>query len=231
LSDVNTTGSSAGDLLRYDGTGWEKGEPLFIDVTAPPYNVTAGAANSTAGMQAAVDDAEAAGGRALLLPAGTINCNIEVGSNIALRGQGILATTLKSVAGSDADVIKGKSFDDNTNGGWTGNPEDNGDNFLELSDLTIDGNKADNSSGYGIRIWGRAHRWTNMVVRNCADDGIWSEFAREVTSFAGDTPLLEGNFHGITTIWNNGNGWTFRGPHDSMIDKFVTFGNSGWGLE
>lgn len=185
-----------------------------------------GVTNDTAAVQAAIDAIPASGGT-VYFPAGTYLCNVRVGSLISLRGAGTAISILKSVPGSNRDVIAGKNFMGLT-GSAKATPEARGDNYLYLSDLTIDGNKRANRMGNGIRIWGRSHIWQNLIVQNCANDGVFTEFT---THDGGETQdALEAFFDNIKCVQNDANGWTHRGPHDSVLRNFVTFSNGGWGF-
>jgi len=185
-----------------------------------------GVTNDTAAVQAAIDAIPASGGT-VYFPPGTYLCNVRVGSFISLRGAGAAISILKSVPGSNRDVIAGKNFMGLT-GSMKATPETRGDNYLYLSDLTIDGNKRANRMGYGIRIWGRSHIWQNLIVQNCANDGVFTEFTTHDGGEIQDA--LEAFFDNIKCIQNGANGWTHRGPHDSVLRNFVTFSNGGWGF-
>jgi len=185
-----------------------------------------GITDDTPAIQAAIDAVPATGGT-VYFPPGTYLCNLRVGSFVSVRGAGAAFTVLKSVPGSNRDVIMGKNFMGLT-GSTKMTPETRGDNYLYISDLTIDGNKLTNQTGCGIRIWGRSHIWQNLIVQNCPNDGVFTEFT---THDGGETQdALEAFFDNIKCIQNGGNGWTHRGPHDSVLRNFVTFGNGGWGF-
>ena len=85
----------------------------------------------------------------------------------------------------------------------------------EIRGCTIDGNKANQTAAsYGIRLYGHGLEMTDVSVRNAYSDGIYTEWGLDST-FATPFLDLEGYFTGIRSAFNNGNGWTFRGPHDS----------------
>src|ERR1035438_6848342 len=60
--------------------------------------------------------------------------------------------------------------------------------------------------------------------------GIYTEWGVD-SSFATPFDDLEGYFTGIRSAFNNGNGWTFRGPHDSDFAELVLYQNGGWGMQ
>jgi hypothetical protein len=81
--------------------------------------------------------------------------------------------------------------------------------------------------GYGLRMWGRAHRYEWLTFNNCGQDSLWTEFAQDV-SFANSSQQLESIHRHIRTNFSNGNGWTHRGPHDTQITDYVSFGHGAY---
>ena len=141
-----------------------------------------------------------------------------------LSGAGTEATLLQLAAGVNNPVVMGQNFFT-----LTGKTYAAGDYLLGApgagcTDMTIDGNKAGNVAGQGIAIWGRATTLQNVVVRNCASDGIWTEFT-DVDSFADPHQRLEGFFQHVVSTNNVLNGWTFRGPHDSQVFDYICYEN------
>ncbi len=187
-----------------------------------------GLTDDSAALQMALDTAEQGGGGMVILGSGTFRCNLTIGSRVSLVGMGPRATTLMSVPGANRAVIEGNGFAE-----WTGTakvtPETRGANYVGIANLCIDGNRATNETGCGIRIWGRAQIFQDLVVQNCAGDGIFLEFTTHDAGEIEDD--LEGFFTNIKTIKNGGNGWLHRGPHDSILSQFVTFSNDGWGFK
>lgn len=187
-----------------------------------------GMTDDTASLQQALDTAEDEGGGLIVLGSGTYRCNLTIGSRTSLFGMGPRATTLKSVAGANRPVIQGRGFAELT-GTMKATPETRGANYVGIANLCIDGDRETNTSGCGVQIWGRAQILQDLIVQNCAEDGIFLEFTTHDAGEIEDD--LEGFFSNIKTIKNGGNGWTHRGPHDSILSQFVTFSNGGWGLK
>lgn len=187
-----------------------------------------GSTSDTAAIQAAIDAVSARGGGEVRIPPGTWRCNVKVGSKVVLRGAG-RATVLKAVAGSNEAVVEGRHFAALTGKRFDSSDIDAGDNYVQLNDLTIDGDQASQTSGWGVRLWGRSYTWRNVVVQNCRSGGIWTEF----TTHPGSSPedLLESFFDDIKVTNNGGNGWTYRGPHDSVINGLIAARNSGYGFQ
>lgn len=145
---------------------------------------------------------------------GTIEC----------AGSGVTTLMLKN--GANQDVISQTNF-----AALTGKNSTYGLFRGELRGCTIDGNKANQTgTSYGIRLYGHGLEMTDVSVRNAYSDGIYTEWGLDST-FATPFLDLEGYFTGIRSAFNNGNGWTFRGPHDSDFVEMVLYQNGGWGMQ
>lgn len=184
-----------------------------------------GTANDTTTVQAAINAAAVAGGT-VLFPPGTYRCNIVLPSRVVLRGSGVAATVLMAVAGSNTDVITGTDFATLTGKAYAAGDITAGSYLWEIHDLTINGDKATQSAGYGIRTWGRSWTITNVAVRNCKSGGLWTEFTTHPDGSYDS--LIEARADGLKVHGCDGHGWVQRGPHDSVVTNFVAVSNTGW---
>lgn len=204
----------------------------LVDAASTTVVAAAVSHNESVAFQAANDALVAMGGGTLFIPEGTYMTNFICDSLVYIVGSGTKSTILKSVSGSNQDVIKGRNFATLT-GTAKATPETRGVRYAGIKDVLIDGNKSNNTAGYGIRIWGCSWHWENVVVQNCYNDGIWTEFTTIDSPVGQADPsiqALESFYTNIKTINNGGNGWSYKGPHDGSIVNFTTFGNAGWGL-
>jgi hypothetical protein len=143
---------------------------------------------------------------------------------IECAGAGVTTLLLKS--GANRDVISQTNF-----AALTGMNSTYGLFRGEIRGCTIDGNKTNQiGTSYGIRLYGHGLEMTDVSVRNALSDGIYTEWGLDST-FATPFLDLEGYFTGIRSAFNNGNGWTFRGPHDSDFVEMVLYQNGGWGMQ
>jgi len=92
--------------------------------------------------------------------------------------------------------------------------------FVMLN-LRINGNaSAQTAASYGIRSYGKRFTWRDLEVYNCYSDNIYSECAYKggQTDIYDDSPECV-----IENVWTsasaNGNGITFRGPHDGRLNN------------
>jgi hypothetical protein len=145
-------------------------------------------------------------------------------SRVTLQGQGQNATIVELAAGSNTDVIVGAGFASLTgSGSVTG-----GIYSWRITDLTIDGNKANNSTGYGVRVFGYMYDLNRVTIRNCAQDGLYSEFGR-----LGTPPPdggMESRYINVRIHDCGRNGWHHRGPNDSHFDSVFIHNNGAIGL-
>jgi hypothetical protein len=143
---------------------------------------------------------------------------------IECAGSGV--TTLKLKNGANQDVISQTHF-----ASLTGTNSMYGLFRGEIRGCTINGNKANQTgTSYGIRLYGHGLEMTDVFVQEAYSDGIYTEWGLDST-FATPSNDLEGYFTGIRSAFNNGNGWTFRGPHDSDFVEMVLYQNGGWGMQ
>lgn len=202
----------------------------FIDVTQQPYGAKVdGSTVDTTAANAAVLACANAGGGIVFVPPGTMVAEVTHRPRVHLMGAGERATTIKAPAGGTGRAIAGLNF-----GTLTGKSKQAGDYALGcyeamVSHMTIDGNKANVSSGYPVSLWGRATKLEHVEVINGKSGGIWTEFT-DVDDFTDPTQVLEGHYRSISVHGCSGHGWTHRGPHDAVAHGYAGWNNTGWGL-
>ncbi len=139
--------------------------------------------------------------------------------NVILRGLGIDVTRIHLEDNANDDVVQTDGFDTLTG---TGDHTTVISRF-GLSNLTVDGNKAHQTSGSGVRIYGYHLVLENLLIEQCHDDGLYTEW-----SDWGADPSGEGMEAFISNLYirdNGGVGWINRGPHDSYITNIVAYHN------
>jgi len=143
---------------------------------------------------------------------------------IECAGSGVSTLLLKNAA--NVDVISQTNF-----ASLIGKNSKYGLFRGEIEGCTVDGNKSNQTAAsYGIRLYGHGLVLRDVTVRNAYSDGIYTEWGLDST-FATPNDDLEGFFSSIRSEFNNGNGWTFRGPHDSDFSQMVLYQNGGWGMQ
>lgn len=163
------------------------------------------------------------------LPPGTIvtAAPLLIDSLVNLRGAGRNATTLKLADGTNggAPVLKTRNFDLLTGTG----SNTQGEGSFSVAELAIDGNKANNASGgHGLAIFGYQFALDAISIRNANGDGLFTEWGKLGTPGADGS--MESDFTRLLIDQCNGNGWHYRGPHDSMFSGVKIQRNAGIGL-
>ena len=192
---------------------------------SPPIHVKSygaamdGTADDTAEINAATAAAQAAGGGVVNLGAGTalVSDSLILREGVYIRGEGPGATTIKLANGANKDVLKTENFDT-----LVGTNANAGPIRFGFSDLTIDGNKDNNTSGRGVAIYGRQYEAMRFVIRNTAGEGYFSEWYS-----GGDE--MECQIAHFKIYRSRSHGFHYRGPHDSVVQdgQVIAAGHSG----
>ncbi|MGC8895628.1 MAG: right-handed parallel beta-helix repeat-containing protein [Candidatus Bathyarchaeia archaeon] len=146
----------------------------------------------------------------------TISTPIIVRSYTALEFQGKI--TVADNANIDA-AIKSEGFDDLAGTDSTGGVVE-----VEIVGLKLDGNKAKQTKGFGLKLYGRKLTMKDVNIYYCKEDGIWTEWSTNpnVTS---PEDAMEGIFSNIRSSFNDGRGWRMLGPHDSYLTDILLYCN------
>ena len=185
--------------------------------------------NGTTDDSVAVQGAETAcnsfGGGYVYFPAGTtLAANITFYSNCQNVGSGPGATLLKLPASANSPIAVSNNFASltgtNSNGGVVG---------TGFSQMTIDGNKANESgSSPCIQYYGFTPIYQNVVIQNCAGDGLYSEWGNSAPPSPNPGALATINY--LAANLSGGNGITWKGPHDAIWQNVVVSANAGDGV-
>lgn len=147
----------------------------------------------------------------LLLPAKTYLTRITVENADRVYGVDMERSVIKLPNGANADVIIGKdAYALLANPAW-GNAEE-GANRVTLENFTIDGNRANNTAGAGIFIWGYGLRFDKLQIKNINGIGMHTAF------YDGNLPM-EGTFTNILIDTVGEHGWLNSGPHDMHVSN------------
>lgn len=164
----------------------------------------------------------------LARPTYTLTASAIANAGGGIEGVGDVRTTITIANGVNDDVVKGVNFNTLTGKAYSSSDINAGAVRFTLKNLKIDGNKANQSSGYGVRIWGPGLKFHDVLVANCKSGNIWTEFTTHPDGSIGS--MIEGNFRAIKSHGSDGNAWDFRGPHDSNIHDYNPVGNAGYGF-
>lgn len=203
-----------------DGAAWRDPEGgVFIVPSAGD-----GTADVTSLFQAQVDAAAVAGGGLVRFGPGThIVAGLVMKSGVHLRGPGHAAAVLQLPNNANTDVIVGQNFAALTGTNNTASPTS-----FSLSGFSINGNRGGNTSGNGIRLFGRDFILRDLRVFSCANDGIYTEWAN--ATLVGVSDSMECNIDSVKSHDNGGWGFNVHGPHDGFIHHSIAFNNGSGGF-
>lgn len=209
--------SSMGDQLiqlyslgPITGSGSTAAATVIVD--AP----TGVAATDTAAVTAAQNTLRTAGGGTLVFRAGTYVINKDtliVETAWHIKGQGQNATVIKLANTQNGTLFKSVNYTTALAAANGGGPY-----LWSLSDLTLDGNKANQTSGIGIQIYGFAFRIENVYIRDCKGLGIDSRWQSGSAFFGLGSLPLEPVLRSVYVFTCDGGGiyWT---NNDSSFDR------------
>lgn len=205
-----------------------------------------GTTDDSAAIQAAINAANNGGGIAantsgggvVWFPTGTfiVGTTLTLYGGVHLRGTGpggsvfsnvdaalpFRGTVIKLKSGANQDLIRSANFAALTG---TSSPSAYATpNRFGIYDMVLDGNKAGNSSGDVLKIFGASFWLQNLVIQNGAGRGLYTEYG----SAAGYDNEAQINNLRITD--NVSDGWLFKGPHDSLITNVFSSRNGGSGF-
>lgn len=196
---------------------------LTANVKLNPYNATGnGIADDRAAVQSAIDAVAAAGGGCVYFPKGIYLIGAEPGggaigglqmkSNVLLQGEAPRAAVLKLANGTNRTLLYGPS---NVNSLWGTGSTAGLQNWSALN-IELDGNRANNSSGNGVWIYGLKPVVQNLFIGNIAENAWRTEYGDDAPLFS-----MEGSISNVYIDTCGKHGFWFSGPHDSVVTNLI----------
>lgn len=189
-----------------------------------------GAHDDTEALQAALDAAGQGGGTVVVAPGVYLTRTLTIRSKVHLAGSGVEATVLKLRDGANGDLVRTIDHARLAGTGSVGGPFN-----WSIRDLTLDGNRARNTSGCGLRIYGWGFTLKDLRIRQCAGAGIDSEWSTDDppwsahgTATPGDS--MEAQVVNLKVHHCGAGGVLWRGPHDSQFVNCVVYDASTVGM-
>lgn len=178
-------------------------------------------------VQALIDQQKARGGGVIQLTPGVFS-PFTIRSGVRVRGEGPEATRIAAPNNGTGAVVESEDFaaltGTNTWLDSAGVPS-----AFELTDLTIDGNRSNGADVYGLRFYGKRYTLNNVIVRDCEQDGVYSEGAY-IGGQEGWRDLPEAYADRLWVRGCGGDGVRFLGPHDAHFGSLFACENTGAGL-
>lgn len=224
-----TIHSQDGDKVRFpDG--------LFTFGVTPPV-ITGGGVDNTSLLQQVITTIEAAGGGVLRLPEGRIgHRGLNVAGPIKVAGAGRDLTELYLLDGSNTDSV-------------TITPVDQGPSlWIEICDLTVHGNKANQSAGSGVYLptlgtgYGQSIYMRFCIVKQCKEHAVEIQSNRNAGGFYncglrecdldGFYVQTSGDYRveGCSFAANGRYGVNLIAPYAMFFDKCYSYSNTNVGV-
>lgn len=207
------SGASPGPITS--GTPGLPGGSVLIEDFGGGTDATA--AENKLAIDAAIAMTQVAGNGVVYWPTGTVRTTGGhlVEDSVHHFGYG---TTVLLEDSSNNDLFISRDFATLTGGTTRGGPED-----WSFNGMILDGNKANNTSGYVLKVFGAAYRLNDIEIQNGASGGWWSEWGTGGTD-------MEAQCCNVRVHDNNNKGVDWQGPHDSVFVNVIVFKNSTHGF-
>lgn len=149
----------------------------------------------------------------LFVPSGTyiVSSPIIVPGDFSLIGESRNDTVIKLAAGANCNVIESENFRNLMDGTSADMP-----NNVHIESMTIDGSRESNSAGHGIAIFASEPFLSDLIVKECAECGIYSNAN---VAYISRTEGIEGTFKDIYVKFTGKHCIEFRGPNDSYFEN------------
>lgn len=149
-------------------------------------------------------------------------------SLVYLIGNGHSNTIFKLADNSNTNMLETKNYSTlvNTNKWLTTDGVQHGFGIIGIQ---FNGNKANQTSGGGIFIYGKRYTVDDVLIRDTFGDGFWSE-AGDAGGQTDWTDMPECNIGQIWVKECGGHSFTYRGPHDGRINSVVVAESGGRGV-
>ena len=230
----------AGDTTSVDNNGTVIITPLgarwkrtgVINLSCEGFGALAGGAastNLTAINNCITAQLELGGGRPTI-GSGTfeINDTIIIKRKVVLIGNGDISTVITLANSSNVDMVKSENFD-----ALTMTAKTTTDPLCPFSfgfeNIQFDGNKANQTSGGGMSLYGPRLIFDKVMVFEAYGNGMYTEYS-PITGSIDPDGQEEGTIGSVITRNCGGIGWLFRGPHNTVIDNLISAFNEDWGF-
>lgn len=202
---------STGALVMSSGVG-------VINVTSPAYGAKGdGTTDNTAAIASAIQAAVAAGGGIVFFPPGIyVTGNQTLQAHVFIVGSGKTATIIQLKNSVNTDLFSAQTNLINLSA--SGGSGVQGTLFdFGLASLTLDGNKANQSSGpsYPLRFYGYSYIMRDLEIKNGFSGNIQSDWNGGNNFGSADSMVSQ--WVNVKAHNSGGIGVEFGGPHDSQF--------------
>lgn len=204
----------------------------MVGVSAKTYGAKGdGETDDTAAIQAAIDAVHAAGGGAVVFPAGTytISATLVLYQKVCLYAVAPNLVTIQLADDSNCPMLKSYRFDD-FSGGNAFKVGDDPDMTWgwSIRNLTFDGRRANQSgtvdswsSMGGLFLYGRRCSMENVYINRMKGIALYTELGLPADTYDVPEDSKPGAFRGVHIQECDYEGWVFRGPSDVFLDDIL----------
>ena len=182
-----------------------------------------GTTDDTTAIATAINTAVTAGGGVVFFPPGVYLSGPQtLHAKLHFVGAGIEASILKLKNATNADLLSAQVSSINLAASFGTGPAGTLYNF-SVQNLTLDGNKAGQSSGtsYPLRFYGYGYIVHNVRIRNGYSGGVLSDWNGGASSPGVDS--MESQWSNVKVHDCNGINIQFGGPHDSQFSNVISY--------
>jgi hypothetical protein len=173
----------------------------------------------------------------------TANPCITLNSGSDLIGSGVYKTRIERAPGTAGPIVRSKDYERlSAMSEKDALAQDNslafdrknlpGIKFARIRDISFDGRREDQTEpANGIELYGLWLTVEEVSIERFNGDGLVTQFIAGGDIEKDSTDAMESNFTKVKLLGNKGNGWTVRGPHDSISTNVISALNDGWGID
>jgi len=141
----------------------------------------------------------------------------------------IMNAKFKIVDNANITAIKSKNFDSLTGQNKWFVDTDGVPWGFGLINIVVDGNRAKNTAGSGIKLYGKGYIVKHVRIYDTVEYGFYSECG-DVAGQHDWRDMPESIIYDLKIRNTGSHGFVFRGPHDSFIDKLFVANAGGDGV-
>ena len=173
--------------------------------------------NNTTAIQTAINTALSSNVGLVFFPGGTYLTNkLTLVRNVTLIGAGQKVTFIKLRNGQNTNLLETQDATTLLATGLTpAGARSAGAGNWSIRDLTLDGNRANNTTGNVLAFWGYRVAMQNVTIREAAENGIdsgWADYWDPTIEPV--FPSMESSFFNVLIDTCGKYGWRSAGPHD-----------------
>ncbi len=141
-------------------------------------------------------------------------------TGVEIHGSGPITTIVKLANGANCDILNSFDFASLTGGTSAG-----GIHHFAIRNIGFDGNRANNTSGNGVQVFGYNGVMEDIMIRSCRSIGLKSEWGNQTISGSTTSQLV--TYLNRFQLHDCGSwGLAWHGPHDSYVSNGEVYRNA-----